>query len=413
MLGGSFRIDGSSRFGEDKKYGTFPAVSAGWVISEENFLRNSNTLNFLKLRGSYGETGNAEVSNFGSRTLYTAAAYAALSGLSPSQIGSRVLSWETTNQFDLGLDFGFFKNRISGEIDVFTKDTRGILLDVQTPLTNGYASILKNVGNMTNKGVEFTLNGSIFTGEFKWSSSFNISTYRNKVTQLANPVSSSSRTLGRLAVGAPFGQFYGHKYMGVDPANGDALYMLADGKTTNSFNDAVDTVIGNPNPDYYGGWNNHFSYKGFELDIQCQFVKGGDIYNIAGIFQSVNGDYFDNQTLDQMKYWRNPGDITDIPQPRLYDGNGTDKSSRWVQDGSYFRIKSINFGYNVSRALLKRFRMESARIYVSANNLFTFTKYTGYDPEVNTQYVSNVNLGHDFYTPPQARTITVGINIGL
>lgn len=142
-------------------------------------------------------------------------------------------------------------------------------------------------------------------------------------------------------------------------------------------------------------------------------MKGGDLYNIAGIFQSVNGDYYDNQTIDQMNYWKEAGDITSIPQPRLYEGNGTGKSSRWIQDGSYFRVKSVNFGYNFSKQQLRSLKMESARVYIAANNLFTFTKYTGYDPEVNTQYVGNVNLGHDFYTPPQARTITVGINIGL
>lgn len=413
LVGASFRIDGSSRFGEDNKYGTFPAVSAGWILSEENFLRNSNTISFLKLRGSYGVTGNAEIGNFGSRSLYAASAYADISGLVTSQIGDEKLKWENTKQFDVGLDFGLFNNRLSGEFDLFSKKTKDLLLNVPTPATNGYTTITKNIGDMTNKGVEFVLNGTIFTGEFKWTSSFNISTYKNEVTRLVAPVSSSGRTLGRLAVGAPFGQFYGHKYMGVDPANGDALYLTADGKTTNVYNDAVDTVVGNPNPDFYGGWNNRFSYKGFDLDIQCQFVNGGDLYNIAGFFQSVNGDYFDNQTVDQMNYWKNPGDITSIPQPRLYDGNGAGKSSRWVQDGSYFRIKSVNLGYNLSKNTLRPLRIESARVYVSANNLFTFTDYTGYDPEVNATYIGNVNLGHDFYTPPQARTITVGINIGL
>ncbi len=414
LVGASFRVDGSSRFGKDNRYGAFPAASVGWIISEEDFLKNSSVVSFLKLRSSYGVTGNAEIGNFGSRNLYSAAAYANVSGLITSQIGDEKLKWENTKQFDIGLDFGFLNNRISGEIDWFSKKTKDLLLNVPTPAYNGYTSITKNVGDMNNKGIEVVLNGTILTGAFRWTSSVNISTYKNEVTRLVNPVSPGARTLGRLAVGAPFGQFFGKQYMGVDPANGDALYLALDGKsTTNDISMGIDTVVGNPNPDYYGGWNNHFSYKAFDLDVQCQFVKGGDIFNIAGIFQSVNGDYFDNQTIDQMKYWKQAGDITSIPQPRLYDGNGTGKSSRWVQDGSYFRVKSINLGYNFPKKILQNIKMESARLYVSANNLFTFTKYTGYDPEVNTQYISNVNLGHDFYTPPQARTITIGINVGL
>lgn len=413
LLGGSFRIDGSSRFGTDNRYGSFPAVSVGWILSEENFIKNIDAISFLKLRSSYGVTGNAEIGNFSSRSLYAASAYASISGLVTSQIGSDELKWENTKQFDIGLDFGFLNNRITGEFDYFTKKTKDLLLNVPVPAVNGYSTITKNIGDMTNKGIELVLNGNILTGPFKWTSSVNVSTYVNRVTRLVAPVSPSSRTLGRLAVGAPFGQFWGRKYAGVDPANGDALYIDADGKTTNVYEDAVDMVLGDPNPDYYGGWNNHFSYKSFDLDVQCQFVKGGDLYNIAGIFQSVNGDYYDNQTIDQMNYWKEAGDITSIPQPRLYEGNGTGKSSRWIQDGSYFRVKSVNFGYNFSKQQLRSLKMESARVYIAANNLFTFTKYTGYDPEVNTQYVGNVNLGHDFYTPPQARTITVGINIGL
>jgi TonB-linked SusC/RagA family outer membrane protein len=413
LLGGSIRYDGSSRFGKDNKYGAFPSVSAGWIVSQEKFLQNSKAVSFLKIRASYGLTGNAEIGNFSSRSLYQAAAYSSISGLVTSQIGDPNLKWETTNQFDAGLDFGFFNNRISGEFDVFSKKTKDLLLNVPTPAINGYTFITKNVGDMTNKGIELVLNGTILTGAFRWTTSVNISTYRNEVTRLVTPVSATGRTLGRLAVGAPFGQFYSKKYIGVDPTNGDALYLGADGKPTSDYGAGIDTVLGNPNPDYYGGWNNRFSYKGFDLDIQCQFVKGGDLYNIAGLFQSVNGDYFDNQSVDQMDYWKAPGQVTSIPQPRLYEGNGAGKSSRWVQDGSYFRVKSVNFGYNIPRSALKSIKFESARIYVSANNLFTFTKYDGYDPEVNTQYVGNVNLGHDFYTPPQARTITIGINVGL
>lgn len=413
LIGASFRVDGSSRFGKDNRYGAFPAISAGWILSEENFLSNSNAISFLKLRASYGKTGNAEIGNFSSRSLFAAAAYADISGMIASQIGVPTLSWERTDQFDVGLDFGFLNNRISGEVDYFNKDTKDLLFDVPTPAINGYSIITKNVGSMRNNGWELVLNGNILTGAFKWNASVNISTYVNKVTKLVVPVPPQSRTVGRLAEGQPFGQFYGRKYAGVDPQNGDALYYKNDGSKTNDPGEADDMIIGNPNPDYYGGFNNRFSYKGFDLDIQCQFVKGGDIYNIAGIFQSVNGDYFDNQTVDQMNYWKKPGDITDIPQPRLYEGNGTEKSSRWIQDGSYFRVKSINLGYNFPRKLVNRLKMDNARVYVAAFNLFTFTKYVGYDPEVNTAYLNSITLGHDFYTPPQARTISVGINIGL
>jgi TonB-dependent starch-binding outer membrane protein SusC len=266
---------------------------------------------------------------------------------------------------------------------------------------------------MENKGWEFVINGNILTGAFKWTASANLSTYENKITKLVAPVPPGQRTMGRLAVGQPFGQFFGKMYAGVDPANGDALYFGADGKTTNDYSLAVDTIVGNPNPDFYGGFNNRFSFKGFDIDIQTQFVKGADVYNAAGFFQSVNGDYFDNQTVDQMAYWRKPGDITNIPEPRLYSGNGSGKSSRWVQDGSYFRIKTVNLGYNLPRSIISRAHFESARVFVAATNLLTLTDYKGNDPEVNTTYVGTLNLGHDFYTPPQSRTISVGVNIGF
>jgi TonB-linked SusC/RagA family outer membrane protein len=409
----SLRMDGSSRFGKDNRYGVFPSASVGWVMSEERFLKNNKVVNFLKLRSSYGKTGNAEIGNFSSLSLYSSGPYANIAGILASQIGVTDLTWENTYQFDIGLDFAILDNRITGELDYFNKNTKDLLLNVPLPAVNGFTSVTKNIGDMTNKGWELVLNFNIIRKPFNWTSSFNISTYKNEVTRLVSPVPPGQRTLGRLAEGSPFGEFFGPKYLGVDPENGDALYLGADGKPTNDYGAAVQTVVGDPNPDFYGGWNNRFSYKGFDLDIQCQFVKGGDIYNIAGFFQSVNGDYFDNQTVDQMSYWRNPGDKTDIPQPRLYEGNGAGKSSRWVQDGSYFRVKSVNLGYNIPRKYLQKYKIDNARIYVAGQNLLTFTNYKGYDPEVNTTYTGNINLGHDFYTPPQARTITFGINLGL
>lgn len=415
LLGASARVDGSSRFGDSNRYGVFPAVSAGWILSEESFIKKFDKISFLKLRASYGTTGNSEIGNFSSLTLFSSSPYLDQAGILPSQIGVQDLRWEKSNKLDVGLDFGFFNNRISGEIDYFQSSTKDLLLSFPLPASNGFTTIVRNVGTLENKGWEFVLNTNNLVGKFKWNTSFNISTYKNKILGMGGSnISGGSRQLGRISEGMPYGYFYGPKYAGVNPANGNAQYYNEDGSIVDQDDyDGYEQVVGNPNPDFYGGMNNRFSYKNFDLDIQTQFVYGNDLYNIAGFFQSVNGDYYDNQSKDQMNYWRTPGQITNIPQPRLYDGNGAFKSSRWVQDGSYFRVKNVVLGYTVPKSFLSKYKIDNARIYMAAQNLFTLTKYEGYDPEVNATYTGGVNLGHDFYTPPQARTISFGINIGF
>jgi TonB-linked SusC/RagA family outer membrane protein len=422
LLSASIRTDGSSRFGANKKYGTFPAASAGWIISEENFLKDSKVISLLKLRASYGKTGNAEIGNFASRNLYSGVNYAGIGGTLPSQLGDPNLTWENTNSFNIGLDFGFLSDRITATVEYYKKKTTDLLLNAPIPATNGFSSIYKNIGDMQNKGMEFSFNTRNFVGEFKWTTSFNLSFNRNKVLKLVNdePIYTGGRFLGRVAVGEPLGYFYGKAYAGVDPANGDAIYYIDASRstTTNDYSLAQNQKLGDPNPKYFGGLGNHFSYKNFDLDIQAQFVSGNDIYNMAGVFQSANGDYFDNQTIDQMNYWTPTNTITNIPQPRFGEGNGTDPSSRWIQKGSYFRIKSAILGYNVPKTFISKYKLQNVRIYVSALNLLTATGYKGYDPEVNTPsggsvQSDNIQLGHDFYTAPQARTITFGVNIGL
>ncbi|NEU10339.1 TonB-dependent receptor [Flavihumibacter sp. R14] len=415
LLGASVRMDGSSRFGSDNQYGTFPAVSAGWIVSQENFLSDSKVVSFLKLRASYGTTGNAEIGNFASRTLYGASPYADQSGIVFSQLGRPDLRWEKTDQLDLGVDFALLNNRISVELDYFDKQTSDLLLNLPLPATNGFTVITKNLGSLENKGFEASLSTQNLVGEFKWSTNFNISTYKNKVTNLnGSTIDGGSRQLGRISEGEPYGYFYAPKYAGVNSANGNAQYYEEDGSIVDQDDfSGYSQKVGDPNPEFIGGLGNRFSYKSFDLDVQTQFVSGNDLYNIAGFFQSVNGDYFDNQTVDQLTRWRNPGDVTRVPQARLYEGNGALKSSRWVQDGSYLRVKHVVLGYNLPKSFVSRAKMQNARIYLAAQNLFTFTNYTGYDPEVNATYTGNVNLGHDFYTPPQARTITFGINMGF
>lgn len=429
MLGASMRIDGSSRFGAGNRYGFFPAVSAGWVISDEDFLKNSNTLSFLKLRASYGKTGNAEIGDFASLTMVTPIFYGDQTGLWINQLGNNDLTWEKTNQFDVGIDFGILDNRITGEIDYFHKNTQDLLLSLPLPAVNGYTIVTSNIGSMKNNGFEFVINSRNLIGEFKWNTSLNISTYKNEVTKLISPVSpTGGRSLGRLEVGQPFGQFFGLKYMGVDENNGDALYLAKDGKsTTNSSTDAGQFIIGDPNPDFYGGINNNFSYKGFDLDIQCQFVSGNDLVRASGIYQSNNGEWIDNQTEDQINYWKTPGQKTDIPKPYFGGRNGSYISSRYVEDGSYFRVKAVNFGYTLPAGWISPLKLRSVRVYMTASNLFTITNYSGYDPEVSSgEYRTGgyspvlasglnplINLGHDWYTAPQIRTIAFGLNVGL
>ena len=418
LVGLSGRVDGSSRFGKEQRWGFFPAASAGYILSNESFLTDNKVVSFLKVRGSYGRTGNAEIGNFASRTLWGANFVGDLAGSVPTQLGVNNLTWENTDQLDLGLEFGLLQDRISGTFEYFEKKTKDLLLNLPLPATNGYTTITKNLGNLSNKGVELTLTTQNLVGDFKWSTTFNISTYTNKVTNMnGSTIDGGSRQLGRVSEGQPFGYFYGPKYAGVNPDNGNAQYFGTDGKKYDQedFAELADSmknqVIGNPNPDFFGGMNNRFSYKGFALDVQLQFVSGNDLYNIAGFFQSVNGDYFDNQSKDQLNHWKKAGDVTNVPEPRLYSGNGAIKSSRWVQDGSYLRVRAVTFSYTVPKKWTQsNLKMENLMLYVSAQNLFTFTKYEGYDPEVNSTFTSSVNLGHDFYTPPQAKIITFGLN---
>lgn len=418
LFSGSLRVDGSSRFGSGNRYGTFPAASAGWIITGEDFLRDNGVVSFLKLRASYGLTGNAEIANFAPLALYSASAYEEESGLIPTTLPNPDLRWEKTKQFDIGIDYGFFNDRITGEIDYYQKNTEDLLLNMPLPATSGYSTITKNIGKLENKGVEFVLNTQNFVGAFTWSTNFNIAFNRNKVTDLAgNTIFGNSRGLGQIREGEPMAVFWAPKYAGVDPDNGDALYYVRAGsdETTNNYSLAESQRVGNPNPKALGGLTNNFSYKGFDLSVLMQFVTGNDVFNMAGFFQSVNGDFFDNQTKDQLRRWQKPGDITDVPQARLYEGNGGGRSSRWVQDGSFLRINNVNLGYRLPARLIDKVHLTSARIYLQATNLATFTDYDGYDPEVNTTYFgrSNVMLGHDFYTPPLAKTFTIGVNLGL
>ncbi|HAO48835.1 MAG TPA: SusC/RagA family TonB-linked outer membrane protein [Runella sp.] len=425
LLGLSARIDGSSRFGRDSRYGFFPAVSAGWVISEESFLQNNAVISFLKIRASYGRTGNAEIGNFPQLGLYTGdAAYAGLPGQRPSQLANPDLKWETSDQVDIGIDFGILNNRISGEIDYYNKQTSGLLLNVNVPGTTGFTTQVKNVGRLENKGVEFVLNTDNLVGAFKWKTSINLAANRNKITDLQGQIIEAGlNNMSRAVEGQPLGTFFTAEYAGVDPANGDALWYKnvknADGtidrSTTNSYNQAQRVVVGNPQPRLLGGLTNTFSYKGFDLSIFFNGVFGNKL-NFYGVgrFSSANARFEDNQTADQLDSWTKENPNAKFPEARLFFNNGAQPSSRFIQDGSFVRLRNVTLSYSLPKSLLNKAKINSVRLFLTGQNLLTFTKYTGWDPEVNADdIVTNIAQGYDFYTAPQAKTITGGINIGF
>ena len=416
----SIRRDGSSRFGENKRYGIFPAVSAGWVISEEDFLKDNSVISNLKLRASYGETGNAEIGNFQSRSLYSMAAYDTKAGLLPTQPGNNDLTWEKSKQLDLGIDYGFLNNRITGEIDYYNKRTDGLLFNVPLPISSGAGTIARNIGLVESKGFEFVLNGKIIDNtDFNWNTSFNLTTNNSKVLELPdnNQDIIGSFTINR--VGENINSFYLVEYAGVDPANGDALFYKntknADGSIdrtkTNDYSEAERTVAGNPFPTLMAGLTNTINYKSLDFSFTFQGEWGASIYNSAGIYQSANGDFWDNQTVDQMNRWQKPGDITNVPQARYSRGNGTQASTRYLDGVDFIRLRNLTIGYSLPKNVIEKAGLSKVRIYLTGVNVLTLTNYKGYDPEARADQGNRI--GEEFYSAPPARTFAIGANFNF
>jgi TonB-linked SusC/RagA family outer membrane protein len=436
LLSVSGRVDGSSRFGAKNRFGFFPSASVGWIVTKENFLANNQALTFLKMRASWGKTGNAEIGNFSSLNLYGATAYAGIPGITQAQLGDPNLKWETTTQRNLGLDFGLLKDRITGEFDWYNKNTEDLLLTVNVPATSGYLSVLKNVGTLENKGWEMVINTWNLTGAFSWKTTFNIGRNQNKITNIQGQILNGG-FVNQAREGYPIGSFYTVEFAGANPDNGDAIwYVNAEDESSAAFQALVANgsvfqykgryvtanyalanrkVVGNPNPLYQGGITNTFSYKGFDLSVLFQFVRDFDIYNGGGVYMSANYEWLDNQTLDQQNAWTPSNTNTMVPQARFADApNGSQRSSRYLEDGSFWRLKTLSLGYNISRKWTQRLGVNSLRVYATGQNLITWTKYSGWDPEVNTDFLAgNIGLGNDFYSAPQARTWLAGINVGF
>lgn len=411
----SGRYDGSSRFGYNNKYGFFPAFSAGWRISEEPFFSSVGFVDELKLRVSYGYTGNDRIPRFSSPALFGGGGnYGGYAGIYPVQIPNPDIRWESTAQFDVGFDLEVVDSRIRLVFDYYYAQTKDLLLSRPLSATTGYTGVIDNIGEIENKGVEFGLStDNIITPDFSWSSTLNISANKNKVLKLyeGQPIDFIGRGNNYIGEGEPFGIFYGYNSLGVDPSTGDIVFEDVNGDGEITSDDRK--KIGDPNPDFYGGFNNIFTYKQISLNIFLQFSYGNDIYNGTRVYiESLKGD--DNQLTTILDRWQNVGDETDIPRATMTDPNNNNRaSSRYVEDGSYLRIKEVVLSYSFSDKLVKKMHMSSFKIFATAYNLFTFTNYSGMDPEVNYAGNDNLRLGTDFFTYPQARKFIFGITLGL
>ena len=422
LLKASLRYDGSSRFGASKRYGLFPAASVGWIVSEEDFLKDNEIINVLKLRGSFGVTGNAGIGNFASLGLFSGSSYNKNSAITPLQLANQDLKWEKTNQTDVGLDFALFNNRISGEVDYYVKKTNDLLLNEPLPGTSGWSSLTRNVGSMTNKGFEFVLNSTnIKTDDFSWKTSLNLSTLDNKVVNLPGGDIVAERNIVR--EGETISSFYLVEYAGVNPDNGDALFYLnttksdgtLDKTTTKNYSEAQRIITGSPYPTLMGGLTNTITYKEFDLSFTFQGEWGASMYNEGGKFQSGNARYEDNQTIDQLDRWQKPGDITMVPQARMYRTNGQQASTRYLESSDFVRLRNLSLGYTFSKKLTQKISVDRLRLYLTGVNLLTFTNYSGYDPEssYDNNGNSNIQKGISFYSAPPAKTFTIGLNIDL
>ncbi|WP_119080009.1 TonB-dependent receptor [Chitinophaga alhagiae] len=457
LLTASMRADGSSRFSDGNKWGYFPSGSVAWRLSEENFMKGLRALSNAKLRLSYGVTGNNRVDDFAylsAITLPAATAYSfdnqPVKAAVLSELGTQSLQWESTSQTNLGLDLGFFNQRFTLEVDAYKKVTSNLLLDAKVPTSMGFSNAFKNIGKVENAGLEFTFNADILSGRaFTWNTSFNIAFNKNRLLQLADNQTSllsilswnldySKVPLYIAEIGAPIAQLYGYTWEGnyqysdfdeTSPGvyvlkdkvasyrTNRALTQPGDIKYQDRNNDGVvntddRTVIGDPNPDYLGGFSNNFSWKGFDLNVFFQYSVGQDVFNANRIIFEGGGRMHQNMFATYLNRW-----TPDNQNNTYFRTNGLGPadfgySSRLVEDGSYLRLKTVALGYNFPQKLLKRIRLSSLRVYASAQNLFTWTNYSGFDPEVSA-FESALTPGFDYSVYPRARTITFGLNLTL
>lgn len=427
MLTATIRADGSSRFGEGNKFGYFPSMALAWRLSDEPFLSRVNVLSDLKLRISYGATGNQEIGNYNSLLLLGVVGRAVFNdntyvGIAPDQMANPNLKWESTKQFDVGVDFGIFKDRISGSLDYYVKNTSDLLYSLPIPPSSGFTTSLQNVGDIRNSGFEFSVTSRNLMGELGWSTTLVGSTIKNKVMNLGELGEiyqggfAFAYDVSILKEGYPMNSYYGYVVEGIFQSDeeiaesaqptanpGDLRFKDVNNDSTITIADR--TILGDPFPDFTFGLSNTFSYKGFELDIFLEGMIGNELLNGEVKASETPIELVRNRLSYVKDRWTPENKDSENPSFVTFS-NTYASNSRLIEDASFLRMKNVRLSYTVPWK-----KVRSLNVFVSAQNLFTLTKYRGYDPDVSSLGDSEIRVDYGAY--PRARIYTFGFNVGL
>jgi len=440
LITASIRRDGSSRFGANNKYGVFPSAAVAWRVSDEKFMENVPLISLLKLRVSYGKTGNNNIGNYASLSTINYIKYTtggvAIGGFAPGAIPNPNLTWETQEQVNAGADLALFKGRINITADHFVSRNKDLLLNVNIPTASGFSTALQNIGEVKNTGWEFVLNTINTVGKFKWSTDFNISAYKNEVVKLGPSGDDIISGNNITRIGQPIGMFYGFIVDGIFKNSAELaagpIYNkgLADetrvgdirfrdvsgpaGKPDGIINNNDLTIMGTPYPDFYYGMTNRFSYGNLSLSVNLAGSHGNQIYsNAMVIYRLIRSR---SRTLTtELNYWKSeadPGDGNTVRPDDVPRGGLRLPSTRYLDNGSYLRINNITLGYNIPNRISSALSINSLRVYASTNNAFVFTKNLSFNPDVSNSG-NSLNPGIDNNNYPLPRSIVFGLNVGF
>ncbi len=417
-LQASMRYDGSSLFGSANRWGLFWSVGGSWNIHNEEFMKDVSFLNLLKFRASFGINGNDNIDPYQAYGVYSSSAYNGAVGMRPTSPTNNNLSWEKNSTYNIGVDFGFFDGKINGSIDAYNRITDDMLLSKQVPQTSGFSSNFMNIGSLLNQGVEFQVEGEIVkTNDLVWTAGFNIAYNRTELLNLGDtdemtyvrPTDETADARLKHKVGMSMYTFYLKDYYGVNPSTGQALWRAENGELTSDFNKAAWIYAGSPEPKFIGGLNTSVSWKGFNLSAFVEFKQGNKVLIIENRYINADGNVTSmNQTTSALNYWQNPGDTGVNPKPIAGQSSNSynTSSTRWLEDGSYTRIKDLTLSYTLPQNISNKMGLGNSKVFVSAMNLYTFHDVNFWDPERGVD-----GMGFGIY--PMTKSIIGGLEISF